>query len=98
MQYSVTPELTIIALWIVWLVSWTAAALWTNRTVKRTGIGSEVLFRVVLYGGAVLLLAFPSSRHQYAQVQLWRLGDALSWILVALTVAGIFRVFTHVAI
>jgi protein-S-isoprenylcysteine O-methyltransferase Ste14 len=55
---------------------------------KRAGIGAELFFRVLIGVGSILLLAFPPSRHYYAQVQLWYLGDALNWILVALTVAG----------
>ena len=63
--------------------------LWSDRTEKRGGTGFELLFRLLLGGGAVLLFAFPSSDHHYAQVQLWRLDDALDWILVALTVAAL---------
>jgi protein-S-isoprenylcysteine O-methyltransferase Ste14 len=70
------------------VVSWTVAALWSNRTEKRAGIGAELFFRVLFYIGAILLFAFPLSRHYYAQVQLWRFGEALNWILVALTTAG----------
>ena len=44
--------------------------------------------RALFYVGAILLLAFPPSHHYYAQVQLWRFGEALNWILVALTTAG----------
>ena len=85
--HDVTPELTIIALWVAWMVSWTVAALWSNRTEKRAGIGGELFFRVLFYIGAILLFAFPPSRHYYAQ-QLWRFGEALNWILVLLTTAG----------
>jgi protein-S-isoprenylcysteine O-methyltransferase Ste14 len=83
-----TPELTIYALWVAWLVSWTVAMLWSNRTEKRAGLGAELVFRALIGVGSILLFAFPSSPHYYAQVQLWSLGDALKWILVALTVAG----------
>ncbi len=76
------------ALWVAWVVSWTVAALWSNRTEKRAGIGAELFFRVLINIGAILLFAFPPSRHYYAQVRLWYLRDALNWILVALTTAG----------
>lgn len=86
---SITPELVIYALWGAWFVSWNVAALWTNRTEKRAGIVAEVFFRVFLGVGTILLFAFPSIRHHYyAQVRLWHPGDALKWILVALTFAG----------
>ena len=83
-----TPEHTIYALWIAWVVSWVVAMLWTNRTEKRGGIGAELFFRALLYFGVILLFAFPLSPQHYAQVQIWSLGDALKWIMVALTVAG----------
>ena len=86
--HEVIPELTIIGRWVAWLLSWMVAALWTNRTEKRAGIGAELFFRVLFYI-AILLFAFPASHHYYAQVQLWRLGEKLNWILVALTTAGL---------
>ena len=84
-----TPEHTIYALWIAWVVSWVVAMLWTNRTEKRGGIGAELFFRALLYFGVILLFAFPLSPQHYAQVQIWSLGDALKWIMVVLTAAGL---------
>ena len=89
MSGLMTPELTIYAFWCTWLVSWTVARFWSNRSEKRGGIGAELFFRVLLYAGAILLFAFPPSLHYYAQTQLWRSGDALNWILAALTAAGL---------
>ena len=84
-----TPEFTNNALWGAWLVSWTIARFWSNRTEKTAGIASELFFRAVLGVGVVLLFAFPLGPHHYAPVQLWNLGDALNWILVTLTAAGL---------
>jgi protein-S-isoprenylcysteine O-methyltransferase Ste14 len=81
-----TAELTIYALWGAWAVSWTVAALWSDRTEKRAGTGSELFFRVLLYLGFILL--FGLHHHNYSQAQPWYFGDALNWILVALTAAG----------
>jgi protein-S-isoprenylcysteine O-methyltransferase Ste14 len=84
-----TPEIAIDALWIAWLLSWALARFWANRTVTRDTIAAELLFRVVLYAGLILLFAFPRNHRFYAQTQLWRSGDALNWIWVALTAAGL---------
>jgi protein-S-isoprenylcysteine O-methyltransferase Ste14 len=84
-----TPEYTIYALWVAWLVSWTVAMLWSNRTEKRDAIGAELFFRVLFYVSLILLFAFPPRHHYYAQTQLWNFGDAMNWILVALTAAGL---------
>jgi protein-S-isoprenylcysteine O-methyltransferase Ste14 len=82
------PEHTIYVLWCAWLVSWTVAMFWSSRTEKRGGIAAELLFRMLLYVGVILLFAFPRSIH-YAQIQLWHLGDTINWMLVALTAAGL---------
>jgi protein-S-isoprenylcysteine O-methyltransferase Ste14 len=85
-----TPEHTIYALWCAWVVSWTVARLWSNRSEKRDGIGAELFFRVLLYVGAILLFAFPPSLQDYAQTQLWHFGDSPNWMLVALTAGLLF--------
>ena len=82
------PELTIYALWGAWAVSWTVAALWSDRTEKRAGMGAELFFRVLIYVGSILLFGFAPRHHYYAQAQLWYFGDALNWIFGALTAAG----------
>src|SRR5260370_26836503 len=85
-----TPEHTIYALWCAWVLSWSLAMLWSNRTEKRASIAAELFFRILLYFGAILLFAFPPpSQHHYAQAQLWHFGDALNWILAAITAAGL---------
>ena len=86
---SMTPLLTILALWVAWLASWIVASLWSDRTEKRAGIGAELFFRALFYFGVILMFGFPPSRYYYVQVQLWSLGDALNWIMVALTAAGL---------
>ena len=84
-----TPEYTTYALWCAWLVSWIVAMLWSNRTEKRDAIGAELFFRVLFYVSVILLFAFPPRPHYYAQIQLWHFGDAMNWILVAPTAAGL---------
>ncbi|HYA36117.1 MAG TPA: isoprenylcysteine carboxylmethyltransferase family protein [Candidatus Binataceae bacterium] len=84
-----TPEHTIYALWAAWLLSWTVAMFWSNRTEKRDSIPAELFFRVFFYASLILLFAFPPSYRYFAQTQLWRLGDATNWILVAATSGGL---------
>jgi protein-S-isoprenylcysteine O-methyltransferase Ste14 len=85
----VTPQHMIDALWGAWLASWTVARFWSNRTEKRDAIGAELFFRVLLYVSLILLFAFPVNHTPYRQSELWLFGDALSWILVGLTAAGL---------
>ncbi len=72
----------------MWLLSWTVAKLWSNRTEKRDAIGPELFFRVLFYGSLILLFAFPPSRYD-AQTQLWHFSNAMNWILVAVAAAGL---------
>jgi protein-S-isoprenylcysteine O-methyltransferase Ste14 len=79
-----TPESTIIALWVAWLASWGFAAFWSNRTEKRGGIGAEIAFRILFWVSAILLFAPLSDRLNYARLQFWHPNAALKWALVAL--------------
>jgi protein-S-isoprenylcysteine O-methyltransferase Ste14 len=83
-----TPKHTIYVLWGAWSVSWIVAMFWSSRTETRDRIVPELFFRALLYGG-ILLFAFPPTDHYFAQTQLWHVSDAPSWILVALTAAGL---------
>jgi len=88
-QYSVTPRTDDHALWIVWLVSWIAASVWTSRTEKRAGTGAELFFSRSLLRRRDPDVRVPAGAPLLPQVQLWQLGDALNWILVALTTTGL---------
>jgi hypothetical protein len=88
-----TPEGTIVALWISWLASWGIAAFWSNRTEKKGGIAAYVGSRILFYVSATLLLAPLSDRHYYAQMQFWHPNATERWILVALTAAGFLFVW-----
>jgi protein-S-isoprenylcysteine O-methyltransferase Ste14 len=84
-----TPERTILLLWIAWLVSWVVAAFWSNRTEKRGVIGADIVFRILFWLSASLLLApFSDRRPYFVQAPLWQLNSALQWILAVLTAAG----------
>ncbi len=89
LEHSMTPEYTIYALWVAWLVSWNVARFWSNRTEKSAAIGAELFFRALIGVGGIMLFVVKPSDYYYAPVQLWYLGDALNWILVALTGTGL---------
>ena len=92
-QDRMTPEPTILALWVAWLMSWGVGAFWSNRTEKGGGIAGEIAFRILFWASATLLFAPFSDHPYYAQVQFWHLNAALKWILVALTTAGLLFVW-----
>ena len=69
--------------WLVWLISWFAAAAWTERTVKRPTVAREVVYRVLTMIGAVLMFNGGSAR-----TVLWQASAPVGWLLFTLTVIG----------
>jgi protein-S-isoprenylcysteine O-methyltransferase Ste14 len=83
----VAPEFAMSLAWIVWAASWFAAAVWSDRTVKRPGAGRELGYRLLTITGAVLL--FGRHPGEYSSEWLsWLVGSGVSWAMVALAVIG----------
>ncbi|HEY6578846.1 MAG TPA: isoprenylcysteine carboxylmethyltransferase family protein [Rhizomicrobium sp.] len=82
-----TPQLALKYLWVIWFVSWLAAAFWADRTAKRPAFGSELLYRVVTLAGAALLFG-STTRPNGGPLRLWSVGGDVAWALVAVCVAG----------
>jgi protein-S-isoprenylcysteine O-methyltransferase Ste14 len=78
-------------LWVLWLASWTIAALWSGRTAARPDKDREWRYRRFTWPGWILLLSYPvpglpidyTAWHDW-----WRLPAAAEWAVVALAVAG----------
>ncbi len=81
------PGLAVIALWIGWLLSWVAAAVWQKTTVKRVAAGAEIRYRLVLIIGG-LVLAIPA-RRAVGPVRLYHVTWGGAWICVGLIALGI---------
>jgi protein-S-isoprenylcysteine O-methyltransferase Ste14 len=81
------PGLAIAALWTLWLISWLVAALWSNPTEKRAGIGSEFGYRALMTLGAIVLLV-PAHRYE-GPLRLWYIGWVGAWICVLLVALGL---------
>ena len=85
---TVTPETTIRTMWLVWWVSWIVAAAWSDRAVKRPASRHQIVYRLLVGLGAVLL--FGMYRHDLrAEMTLWRTPVALAWAMVPAVVAGL---------
>jgi len=97
---GIWPDTAIFLVWDIWIVTWLAAALWANRTVKRAGFGREWPYRVIALAGFVLLL-FTVIHASHGRVSFgapWDiLGNhlwpppplALGWAMVVLAIVGI---------
>jgi protein-S-isoprenylcysteine O-methyltransferase Ste14 len=79
-----SPGSAVRIVWIAWIVSWWAAALWSQKAVKRPAISQEILYRVLTIAGCVLLFGFGVPPH----FEVWRVGAAVAWLLVGCTAAG----------
>ena len=80
-----TPESAINDAWLVWVVSWVAAAFWSDRAAKRPGFGAEALYRGVMFVGIVLLFGIDLPRDLF---RLWTVNDGAGWALAAAAVLG----------
>jgi protein-S-isoprenylcysteine O-methyltransferase Ste14 len=74
-------------LWSAWVLSWTIAAPWSNRTVGRPGNRSEFAYRLITALGALLM--FVPARRLGFGLKLWHTPPIVSWSLVGLAAAGI---------
>ena len=75
-------------MWLVWWASWLAAAAWSDRAVKRPPSRHQIIYRLLVGLGAVLL--FGMYRHKLpVEMILWRTPIALGWAMVAVVFAGL---------
>ena len=51
------PDEAIYLVWTIWALTWIAAAVWADRTVKRPPVGREIFYRLLALAGFILLLS-----------------------------------------
>ena len=78
-----TAEVVMLAVWLVWLIGWWAAAAWSDRAVKAPPRRYELLYRALPALGGGLLFGARSE-----ELRLWHTPDALAWVMVAVALAG----------
>jgi protein-S-isoprenylcysteine O-methyltransferase Ste14 len=75
-------------MWLLWWVSWLAAAAWSDRAVTRPPTQHQITYR--LLAGAGVLLLFGMYRHDLrTEMILWRTPMALAWAMAAVVLAGL---------
>ena len=82
-----TPLSLIRLAWMLWLISWFAAAAWSERTVRRPAVRREVLYRVLTVTGAMLMFGFNPVGVR-ADTPLWPVAPAIGWMLAGLVICG----------
>jgi len=82
------PEVAIRIIWFVWWVSWLAAAAWSDRAVKRPPRRSQIVYRLLAAGGAILL--FGMYQHDIrVERLLWQTPIPFSWVMAAIVCLGL---------
>lgn len=75
-------------LWFAWWITWLVAAAWSDRAVKRPPRRTQIVYRLLAAGGAVLL--FGLFRHELSFERiLWSTPVAIAWALVAIAAIGL---------
>lgn len=84
----ITPDYSIGVVWLVWVISWFAAALWSDRAARRPAVGREIAYRVLTIAGVVLLFGFYTPGGILGACR-WRPAPAIAWTCVVAAVAGL---------
>jgi len=82
-----TPQDATEYIWLAWLISWFAAAIWSGRTVERPSLLRELPYRLTTICGALLLFGWFSIRRY--DIRLWRLNGGVGWVFAGLAAAGV---------
>src|SRR5262245_6488800 len=82
-----SPDLAIRFVWIGWVVSWLAAAAWSERTIERPGARREVPYRLLAIVGAIFLFGLYSGRIR-SDLVLWQTPPAVAWLMVFIATLG----------
>jgi protein-S-isoprenylcysteine O-methyltransferase Ste14 len=78
----------VLALWVLWIVSWFVAAAWQAPVQKRPGIGAQLVDRILVLVGAVLLFWVPPSSALAMTTPLLAYPSPVAWTLVGLVAVG----------
>jgi protein-S-isoprenylcysteine O-methyltransferase Ste14 len=81
------PGIAIIALWVLWAVSWLLAAGWVAKTQKQETWRAQLGYRSLLVLGA-FILGIPAHGYSGA-LRLWQVDRPEAWLCVVLIAVGI---------
>jgi protein-S-isoprenylcysteine O-methyltransferase Ste14 len=80
------PTQLLALIWIAWLISWGIGAFFSARTEKHVRTWDSRAYRIPILIGAVLLT--PWTAQVLGEQRLWNPGNAGTYVLAALTLAG----------
>ena len=83
-----SPHQATFVAFAIWVLSWFAASRWAAPAANRPAEREEWLYRVLTFGGAVLIFGvIPRSYGD--RFQLWDLSRAAKWALFGVAIAGL---------
>ena len=82
-----TPQDATEYVWLAWLISWFAAAVWSDRTVNRPSLRRQLWYRATTMCGALLMFGVFGIRRY--DIRFWELDGGVGWLLVAIGVGGV---------
>ena len=82
-----TPQDATGYVWLAWLISWFAAAVWSDRTVNRPSLRRQLWYRATTMCGALLMFGVFGIRRY--DIRFWELDGGAGWLLVAIAVGGV---------
>jgi protein-S-isoprenylcysteine O-methyltransferase Ste14 len=83
----VTPQDATEYVWLAWLISWFAAAVWSDRTVNRPSLRRQLWYRATTACGALLMFGVFGIRRY--DIRFWELDGGVGWLLVAIAVGAV---------
>jgi len=84
---TIQPSQVLEIIWIVWLTSWVAASLWSDRTRKRAATLETWGYRAPMIAGGILLA--PLTGLLLGEKPIWEVNYAGIYALAALMLAGL---------
>lgn len=81
------PRELFVSAWVVWIISWTVAALWSGRTVKQLPTHDVWIYRITIAVGIVMLSHWSAGLLGLRRI--WHVGYNGAYLLAALTIAGL---------
>lgn len=87
MPLLLRPALWFGFIWLGWLISWIAAAFWSDSNEKRLFTWEVLAYRILIVFG--IALSLHTTARLLGARRLWHVGFAGAYLLAGLTLAGI---------
>jgi protein-S-isoprenylcysteine O-methyltransferase Ste14 len=81
------PTQLLALIWLAWVTSWVVASFWSVRTKTHVRTWNSLVYRLPILFGAIFLA--PQTAQLLGEKQLYDPGNAGTYALAAVTVAGI---------